>query len=68
MSGDLILVLNCGSSNIKFALFDPYAEALTRKPSWNGKVQGIGGPTYRRGGAPRSAWRTTLFCADPGYC
>ncbi|PLC53431.1 acetate kinase [Pollutimonas nitritireducens] len=45
MSGDLILVLNCGSSSIKFALFEARSEALARRPLWNGKVQGIGGPT-----------------------
>ncbi|MGO1541088.1 MAG: acetate/propionate family kinase [Luteimonas sp.] len=42
--GELILVLNCGSSSIKFALFDAAAEPLPRQPAWNGKVQGIGGP------------------------
>jgi acetate kinase len=36
------VVLNCGSSSIKFALFD--AAAPDRHPAWNGKVQGIGGP------------------------
>jgi hypothetical protein len=41
---DLILVLNCGSSSIKFALFDAAACPLPRQPLWNGKVQGIGGP------------------------
>ena len=41
----LILVLNCGSSSIKFALFDAATEPLPRQPLWNGKVQGIGGPT-----------------------
>ena len=40
----LILVLNCGSSSIKFALFDADAAPLPRTPLWNGKVQGIGGP------------------------
>ncbi|MFT3755313.1 MAG: acetate/propionate family kinase [Pseudoxanthomonas sp.] len=40
----LVLVLNCGSSSIKFAVFDASAEPLPRKPLWNGKVQGIGGP------------------------
>lgn len=46
--GELILVLNCGSSSIKFALFDAGQEPLARTPAWNGKVQGIGGaaPTY----------------------
>jgi len=40
--GDLVLVLNCGSSSIKFALFDAGREPLPRQPVWNGKVQGIG--------------------------
>lgn len=40
--GDLILVLNCGSSSIKFALFDASLTPLPRVPAWNGKVQGIG--------------------------
>ena len=39
----MILVLNCGSSSIKFALFDTAARPLPRSPAWNGKVQGIGG-------------------------
>ncbi|MGB3277041.1 MAG: acetate/propionate family kinase [Castellaniella sp.] len=39
----LILVLNCGSSSIKFALFDTSASPLPRRPAWNGKAQGIGG-------------------------
>ncbi len=40
----LILVLNCGSSSIKFALFDASQQPLPRHPMWSGKVQGIGGP------------------------
>lgn len=40
----LILVLNCGSSSIKFALFDAGLSPLPRVPAWNGKVQDIGGP------------------------
>ena len=40
----LILVLNCGSSSIKFAVFDPTVTPLPRKALWGGKVQGIGGP------------------------
>ncbi len=43
--GDLVLVLNCGSSSIKFALFDAGQQPLPRAPVWNGKVQGIGGPS-----------------------
>ena len=41
---DLVLVLNCGSSSIKFALFDAGAAPLPRQPLWNGKVDGITGP------------------------
>ena len=42
---NLVLVLNCGSSSIKFAVFPVHADPLPRNPLWNGKVQGIGGPT-----------------------
>lgn len=37
-----ILVLNCGSSSIKFALFDASREPLPRKPLWGSQVEGIG--------------------------
>lgn len=40
-----ILVLNCGSSSIKFAVFDAGQAPLPRAPLWNGKVDGISGPT-----------------------
>lgn len=51
---DLVLVLNCGSSSIKFALFDTSVQPLPRKPLWNGKVDGITGPapTFGATGAP----------------
>jgi acetate kinase len=39
-----ILVLNCGSSSIKFALFDAAVAPLPRDPFWSGKVDGIAGP------------------------
>ncbi|CAN5787925.1 acetate/propionate family kinase [soil metagenome] len=42
---DLVLVLNCGSSSIKFALFDASHRPLPRQALWNGKVDGIGGAT-----------------------
>ena len=42
-----ILVLNCGSSSIKFALFDPATEPLPRAPWWSGSVEGIGGDSAR---------------------
>lgn len=35
---------NCGSSRIKFALFDADRTPLDRTPLWNGKVDGITGP------------------------
>ena len=37
-----ILVLNCGSSSIKFALFDAAVQPLPRKALWSGQVDGIG--------------------------
>ena len=44
MSDDVILVLNCGSSSIKFAVFDATTKPVPREPRWSGKVQGIAGP------------------------
>ena len=48
MSDSVILALNCGSSSIKFAVFDASTQPLPRAPLWGGKVQGIGGaaPTF----------------------
>jgi len=37
-----ILVLNCGSSSIKFAVFEGSVAPLPRKPVSSGKVEGIG--------------------------
>lgn len=42
--GEVILVLNAGSSSIKFALFDAEKNPLPRQPLWGGKVEGITGP------------------------
>jgi acetate kinase len=44
MNRDFILVLNCGSSSMKFAVFDADARPLPYAPLWNGMVQGIDGP------------------------
>ena len=41
----LILVLNCGSSSIKFALFDASHAPLSRTPYWSGAIEGITGAT-----------------------
>jgi acetate kinase len=39
----MVLVLNAGSSSIKFALFDAGPNP-PREPAWKGQVRGIGGP------------------------
>lgn len=36
-----LLVLNCGSSSIKFAVFDGDHTPLPRQPLWNGRIEGI---------------------------
>lgn len=41
----VVLVLNSGSSSIKFATFPAGPLPLPRAPLWSGKVGGIGGPT-----------------------
>jgi acetate kinase len=50
---ELILVLNCGSSSIKFALFDAGDAPLSRTPDWSGAIEGItdATPVFRAGGA-----------------
>ncbi|MEG2032182.1 MAG: hypothetical protein RR376_16175, partial [Janthinobacterium sp.] len=55
--GALILVLNCGSSSIKFALFEESGGALPQQAEWSGKVEGIGreSASYRAGGLPAVA-------------
>jgi len=51
---EMVLMLNCGSSSIKFALFDFTRESLSRTPEWGGKIGGIGGPApaYDENGGP----------------
>jgi acetate kinase len=47
---ELILALNCGSSSIKFALFDK--ATLPRAPAWGGEAANIGGAaTFEETGA-----------------
>jgi acetate kinase len=43
----LVLVLNCGSSSIKFALFDSATVPRVRVPFWSGEVVEITGPKPR---------------------
>ena len=62
---DLILVLNCGSSSIKFALFDASARPLPRKPLWNGKVDGITGPAPTFGETGVTPGPVALDAAQP---
>lgn len=61
----LILVLNCGSSSIKFALFDADETPLARTPAWSGKVEGITGnaPAFSESGAAAEA--LALGCEHP---
>src|SRR5690606_6955767 len=65
-SGELVLALNCGSSSIKFAVFDGGAWPVPRTPLWRGSVQGIGGPSpgYAAGGA--QSLPLVLDPAQPG--
>ncbi|MGY1411201.1 acetate/propionate family kinase [Luteimonas sp. A611] len=63
--GELVLVLNCGSSSIKFALFDAGQDPLPRTPAWNGKVQGIGGPSPTYGETGIEAAPLSLDAAHP---
>jgi len=62
---DPILVLNCGSSSIKFGLFDTASTPLARQPAWQGKVEGITGasPTFSESG--QAAQALPLDTAQP---
>ena len=64
-AGDRLLVLNCGSSSIKFALFDTTAPPLPRQPVWSGKVEGItaASPRYEASGEPDAT--LALDATDP---
>lgn len=62
---ELVLVLNCGSSSIKFALFDTSVQPLPRKPLWNGKVDGITGPAPTFGETGVAPGPVALDAAHP---
>jgi len=66
--GDLVLALNCGSSSIKFALFDAGLLPLRREPAWNGKVQGIGEPSPTIGETGVAPAPVALDAAEPYHC
>jgi len=61
-----VLVLNCGSSSVKFALFDASVTPLPRQPLWAGQVEGIGGkgPRLVQAGSPPTA---LVLDADKPY-
>nr|WP_316640081.1 acetate/propionate family kinase [uncultured Roseateles sp.] len=45
----VVVVLNCGSSSIKFALYEAAVSPLPRTPLWGGKIEGLGsGDSYHQ--------------------
>jgi acetate kinase len=64
-----ILVLNCGSSSIKFGLFDASAADMARAPLWQGKIDGVGSASpvmeIRAEAAPGVKTTLTLDPAQP---
>jgi acetate kinase len=60
-----ILVLNCGSSSIKFALFDPGLDPLPRQPMWSGRLEGIGSSGARLVEGDTPAVAIMLDAAQP---
>jgi len=64
MKNERILVLNCGSSSIKFAVF-AVSDPLPQRALHSGKVQGIGtaSPSLEESGAPSLA--VTLDAGQP---
>src|SRR5690606_26090437 len=62
---NLVVVLNCGSSSIKFAVYDGGVDPLPRRALWNGKVQGIGGPAPDFGETGVAPFAITLDAAEP---
>ncbi len=61
----LVLVLNAGSSSIKFALFDTTLSPLPRRPLWSGKVTGITGSAPKIEHSGQAAEPLALDAADP---
>lgn len=62
---DLILVLNCGSSSIKFALFDAGVRPVPRLPVWRGEVRGIGTPNSTFSQSGRATVGVPLDAGQP---
>ncbi len=60
-----LAVLNCGSSSIKFALFDASTVEPPRQPWWGGQVRGIGGAQASLQTAGRPEQPLALGTAEP---
>jgi acetate kinase len=60
-----ILVLNCGSSSIKFALFDASGSTIPRAPPWSGQVAGIKGPAPTFSDSTTASSAVVLDTAQP---
>ncbi|MBS0431851.1 MAG: acetate/propionate family kinase [Proteobacteria bacterium] len=65
MPDNVILALNCGSSSIKFAVFDANTDPLPRQPLWSGKVGGIGGPQPEFDESGSASQRVNLDAEHP---
>lgn len=64
---DTILVLNCGSSSIKFALFDAQQVDTLRQPLWSGKVSGIGSAHASLETSEQPSLPLSLSAAQPNH-
>ncbi|KQW37627.1 acetate/propionate family kinase [Rhizobacter sp. Root404] len=62
---DPVLVLNCGSSSIKFALFDTTAAGVAREPFWKGQIDDVIGGSARIRETGREAEHLALEAGHP---
>lgn len=62
----VILVLNAGSSSIKFAVFDASVTPLQRTPLWGGKVEGIGSAKAQYSEHPAESEEKNAATPAPG--
>src|SRR5690625_5197334 len=61
----LLLVLNCGSSSIKYALYEARQDGIERRAAWSGKVEEIGGVSPRHQVSGGAAQPVDLDAARP---
>lgn len=64
-SAGYLMVLNSGSSSLRFALFDYAQRPLAREPAWKGRVQGIGSAAPVCEETGRQAYAVDLGDAEP---